>query len=214
MNSNEFSPYNYFTRVTNLWWVVALATFLGGLFGYIFFQLNPPIYEATATYVVTIDLESFPIQDVPQDMLQYNEDMALNTTKAILLSPEVRQQVVSSVNELGISLTPEELIRNYTIERKHDIWELRYRSKSPQDAQTIAKAWADIGYQAMLTSQSSGKVPAYVVFEAPSSASMPQLPVVYDRNRLIIAGAVIGFILGILTTSLISRSSRRTTPGA
>jgi uncharacterized protein involved in exopolysaccharide biosynthesis len=178
MNSNEFSPYNYFTRVINLWWVVALATILGGLFGYIFFQLNPPIYEATATYVVTIDLESFPIQDVPQDMLQYNEDMALNTTKAILLSPEVRQQVVSSVNELGISVTPEELVRNYTIERKHDIWELRYRSKNPQDAQTLAKTWAEIGYQAMIASQQTGKVPAYVVFEPPSSASMHQVPVV------------------------------------
>ena len=214
MNSNEFSPYNYFIRLIDFWWVVALATFIGGLFGFIFFQLNPPIYEATATYTVTIDLETFPIQDFPQDMLQYNEDMALNTTKSILLSPEVRQQVVTSVNEQGISLTPEELVKNYTIERKHDIWELRYRSENPQDAQTIANTWADLGYQAMLASQQAGKMPAYVVFEAPSLATTPQEPVIYDRNRLIIAGAVIGFILGVLTTSLVSRSPRRISPGA
>jgi uncharacterized protein involved in exopolysaccharide biosynthesis len=209
MNSHEFSPYAYFNHLIDLWWLVALATLLGGLFGYIFYQFHPPVYEATATYIVTIDLNRFPIHDVQQDMLQYNEDMALNTTKAILLSPEVRDELINQLDKQGILLTPEELLKNYTIERKHDIWELRYRSENPSVAQTVVNEWADIGYQAMLASQKAGKTPDYVIFQSPSQALTPKEPVVYDPNRLILAGSMIGFILGIFSASLISRPFKK-----
>ena len=97
MTSNEFSPHEYFSRVMNLWWLVLLATFLGGAFGFIFFHLHPPVYEATATYFVTLDLNRFPIQGVREDLIQYNEDMALNTTEGALLSTEVLNNVIIQV---------------------------------------------------------------------------------------------------------------------
>jgi uncharacterized protein involved in exopolysaccharide biosynthesis len=209
MNTNEFSPYLYFNHRIGLWWLVALAAMLGGIFGFIFYQLHPPIYEATATYIVTIDLYRFPIQDIREDMLQYNEDLALNTTKAILLLPEVRDEVVARLNNQGFSITSTELVKNYTIERKHDSWELRYRSEDPVVAQTVANIWAEIGYQAMLSRQAAGDAPDYVVFQPPSPAMLPTEPVLYDRNRLVLAGVVIGFISGILTSGLTSRSSRK-----
>ncbi len=209
MASNEFSPYEYFNRVIGLWWIVALTTFIGGVFGYIFFHLHPPMYEATATYIVTIDLNRFPFQGVREDLIQYNEDMALNTTQNALLSREVRDQVTSQLNSMGIPITNTDLINNSTIERKQDVWELRYRSENPQQAQKIVDMWAKIGYQAMLSWQEAGKAPDYITFNSPTLSVIPYEPVVYNRNKVVLAGALIGFIFGVIATSLISRSPKK-----
>jgi len=209
MASNEFSPYEYFNRVIGLWWLVALTTFIGGIFGYIFFHLHPPLYEATATYIVTIDLNRFPIQGVREDLIQYNEDMALNTTQNALLSLEVRDQVIAQLNSKGIPITNTDLINNNTIERKQDVWELRYRSENPQQAQEIVDTWSKIGYQAMLSWQESGKAPDYITYNSPTVSVTPYEPVLYDRNKIILAGALIGFIVGVIATSLISRPPKK-----
>ena len=208
MSSDEFSPYAYFKQVLNAWWLVALGTILGGFCAFIFYQFHPPVYEATATYIVTIDLDRFPIRDVQEDMLQYNEDMALNATKAVLLSEEVQAELITSLKDQGVSLTPYDLLENYTIERKHDIWELRFRSENPSESQAVVNTWANIGYQAMLSWQASGKVSPYVIFQPPTAALLPQEPVVYDRNRVMFAGATIGFIIAILATGRMSRAPK------
>jgi hypothetical protein len=209
MTSNEFSPYEYFNRVIGLWWLVALATFLGGAFGYLFYHLHPSEYEATATYIVTIDLNRFPFQGVREDLIQYNEDLAVNSTQNALLSQEVLDKLITQLKTLGISLTKNDIIKNSTIERKQDVWELRYRSQDPLVAQKIVDTWSEIGYQAMLSWQESGKTPDYVIFQSPTRADIPQEPVVYDRNKVILAGALIGFIFGILITTLISHSPKK-----
>jgi uncharacterized protein involved in exopolysaccharide biosynthesis len=209
MTSDEFSAYDYFNKVLDLWWFVALATFLGGVFGLIFIQFQPSEYEATATYIVTIDLNRFPFQGVREDLIQYNEDMAVNTTQNALLSREVRYQVLVEMKEMGISITPNDLINNSTIERKQDVWELRYRSEDPQQAQQIVDTWAKLGYEAMKSWQESGKAPDYVMFNPPSLADLPQQPVRYEKNKVIFAGALIGFIVGTITASLISRPKKK-----
>ena len=209
MNSSEFSPSEYFSRVMSYWWVVLLATILGGAFGFIFYHLHPPIYEATATYFVTLDLNRFPTQGVREDLIQYNEDMALNTTEGALLSTDVLNSMVTQAPGLGQSLTVRDLLDNSTIERKHDIWELRYRSEEPAAAQAIVNAWAQTGYQAMLSWQAAGKAPDYVVFQPPTRATLPQHPVLYGLNNLVLAGALVGFICGIVISILLSHAARK-----
>jgi uncharacterized protein involved in exopolysaccharide biosynthesis len=208
MNSNEFSPGVYFSRVMNAWWLVLLTTFLGGVLGFVFFHLHPSVYEATATYFVTLDLNRFPTLGVREDLIQYNEDMALNTTGGALLSAEVLNNVITQVRDIGQFLTVKDLLDNSTIERKHDIWELRYRSRDPSVAQSIVNTWAQLGYQAMQSWQASGKAPDFVIFQPPTLALIPQQAVLYGRNNLMLAGALIGFIAGIIITSMLSRASK------
>jgi uncharacterized protein involved in exopolysaccharide biosynthesis len=209
MTSNEFSPYEYFSRVMSFWWLVLLLTILGGTLGFIYFHLHPPVYEATSTFFVTLDFNRFPTLGVREDLIQYNEDMALSSTEGALLSTEVLNNVIIQLKNLGISLTVKDLLQNSTIERKHDIWELRYRSQDPSVAQAIVNTWAQIGYQAMLSWQASGKSPDYVIFQSPTQALIPQQPVLYGRNNLILAGALIGFIAGIIISTLISRLPKK-----
>jgi len=204
MTSDELTPYEYFNNTFRLWWLVFLATLLGGALGFVFFHLHPPVYEATSTYFVTIDLTKFPLQAVKEDLIQYNEDMALSTTEGALLSSSVLQDLVSQLKTDGMSLTTMDLLQNYTVERKHDVWELRYRSTIPADAQTVVNTWAQIGYQAMLAWQSTGKAPAYVVFQPPSPATLPTQQVFYGRSNLMLAGALIGLIIGIIITARLS----------
>lgn len=209
MPSDEFSPFEYFNKIISLWWLVALAAFLGGAFGFIFTLFQPPEYEATATYIVTIDLNRFPFQSTREDLIQYNEDMAVNSTQNALLSPEIRNQVISQLKTMGISITQNDLIAYSTIERKQDVWELRYRSVDPVEAQKIVDTWATLGYQAMLAWQASGKAPDYVTFNPPTMSDSPQEPVLYERNKVILAGVLIGFILGVISSGLVSRSMNK-----
>jgi uncharacterized protein involved in exopolysaccharide biosynthesis len=209
MANNEFSPHEYFSRIMAYWWVVLLATILGGTLGFVFFHLHPPIYEATATYFVTLDLNRFPTFGSREDLIQYNEDMALNTTEGALFSTEVINNVIIQLKDMGISLTAKDLLQNSTIERKQDIWELRYRNQDPSVAQAIVNTWAQKGYQAMLSWQTSGKAPDYVVFQSPTQAFLPNQPILYGRNNLILAGALLGFIAGIIISTLLGRTSKK-----
>jgi uncharacterized protein involved in exopolysaccharide biosynthesis len=210
MIPSEFSPQEYFSRVISLWWIVLLTTFLGGALGFVFFHLHPPVYEATATYIITLDLYRFPTLGVREDLIQYNEDMALNTTGGVLTSMDVLNNVTIQARNFGQSLTVNDLLNNSTIERKHDIWELRYRSQDPSVAQSIVNTWAKLGYQAMLSWQASGKTPDYVIFQPPTLAVIPQKPVLYGRNNLMLAGILIGFIAGIIISTILNPKSRKT----
>ncbi|NJD59757.1 MAG: hypothetical protein C3F13_07680 [Anaerolineales bacterium] len=211
MSSDEFSPQAYFLRVLQYWWVVLIATLLGGAFGYLFFHLHPPVYEATAEYFVTLDLNSFPHLGMREDLIQYNEDMALNTTEGALLATQTINQVVSQAKDAGYLFTVRDLLKNYTIERKHDIWELRFRNPNPAVAQAIANIWALAGYQEMLKWQATGLAPGYVIFQAPTPASLPEQPILYGRNNLMLAGVLIGFIIGIFISVWVSRVPKTAT---
>ncbi len=204
MTSVEFSPHEYFNRIFNYWWIVLLATIVGSVFGFAFYQLHAPMYEATATYFVTLDLTRFPIQAGREDTIQYNEDMALNTTGGALLSTNTLDDVVLKAQGSGIKLTAQDLLNNYTIERKQDLWELRYRNQDPRTAQQVTNMWAESGYQEMLRWQQTGLTPTYVILQSPTLALLPQRPVVYGRNNVLLAGAMIGFIAGIVIAVVLS----------
>ena len=209
LNTDEFNLYLQFKQVLIYWWLVALATFLGGAFGFLFFHLQAPIYEASASYIVTIDASRFPFQGLKADMVQYNEDIAVNTTQDALLSKPVLESVITQAGSSGLTLTSAKLLQNSTIERKQEDWELRYRSQDPLEAQKVVNLWADTGYQAMLAWQQSGKAPAYVVFQPPSQADLPTEPVLYNRNRILLAAALIGFIVGVILTGAIKPGDRK-----
>ena len=208
MSSDEFSLHASFTHIVKFWWLVALATVLGGSLGYVFYHLHAPIYESTATFFVTLDQANVPIQGVREDLVQYNEDMALNTTEGALLSTTTRDNLLGELKTQGFSLAPHDLLNNYTIERKHDIWELRYRSTNPQEAMWVVNTWAEIGYQEMLSWQASGKAPGFVIFQPPVEALLPLEPVLYDRSRVMLAGAAIGFIASLLAAGFVGRTDR------
>ncbi len=79
----EFAPLQHFNRILHLWWVMLVAALIGGLVGFIFSRLHPPLYQASATFSVNIDLDKVPVQ--PLEL--YDEDIALSNTQAVLFRP-------------------------------------------------------------------------------------------------------------------------------
>jgi uncharacterized protein involved in exopolysaccharide biosynthesis len=202
----EFSPLDEFSHLFRTWWLIALFMLLGGLAAYLFHITNPPLYEATATIMATIDLEVFPFEGVREDLIQYNEDLALGAIEGTLRSLEVTQALFTAAQSYGIPLDTLTLAKASTIERKHAIWELRYRSSDPATAQTVVNLWMEIGYQTMQTWQSDGRIAAFVILEDPTPAYLPAEPVAYQLSNLLLAGSAAGFLLGVLITVLVFRT--------
>ena len=202
----EFTPLDEFSRLFRFWWLIAFSMLLGVLAAYIFHRINPPVYEATAILVATIDLETFPFKNVREDLIQYNEDMALGTIEGVLRSPGVTQALFNTAKVQGISLDAKILANSSSIERKQDIWEVRYRSSDPLVAQTVANLWMELGYSTMQTWYAEGRIPPYVILEAPTPAYLPDTPTAYQLSNLLLAGSLAGFIVGLMITTLIPRS--------
>lgn len=202
---NEISPLDEFSRLFRYWWLIAICMLLGGLAAYGFHLTNPPLFEAKATIVATIDLGTFPFKGVRVDLIQYNEDMALGNIEGVLRSASVTQSLFDAAQAEGISLDAATLDRDSTIERKLDIWEVRFRNPDPVIAQSVANLWMDIGYADMLIWQADGRIPPYVILESPTPAYLPDTPIAYQLNNLLLAGCMTGLILGLMVIGLISR---------
>jgi len=198
----EFNPLEEFSKLFHHWWMVAICMMIGALIAYVYHISQPPVYEATTTIMATIDPQSFPFQDVREDLIQYNEDMALGTVEGVLRSPEVTQNLISAADAQGLQISPLDLREHSTIERKHAIWELRFRSADPVYAKSIVNLWMQIGYAGMLAWQADGRIPVFVVLEEPTPAHLPESPIAYQQCNLLLAGSLAGLIRGILATSI------------
>jgi len=204
----EYSPRQQLLRLVSYWWLILLAALLGGAGGFLFSLVRAPVYEARAVYVVSVDLTRIP--NPLQPLEQLDEDLALASTQAALLDPGVLQAVVDEASKQAIPIDRISLLHDSVIERRGVFWDLRYHSTNPHTAQIVANLWAVRGYELMLEMQSKGQVPPYVIFNPPQLADIPQAPIDYARTRLILAGGVVGLILGILSTERFSPSSTKT----
>ena len=197
---DEFAPSEHFYRFLRLWWVLLAAALVGGLIGYLLSRNHPPIYEAFTTFSVNIDLDK-----VPQKPLElHDEDLALFTTQAVLISPEVTDAVLAEAARLGYPMDITQLISSSSIERQHAFWVLRFRSSDSTFAQTLVNFWATTGYQAMMDWHAAGKSPAFVIYSPPTLSGEPSKPVYFGTNKLVLAGSLIGWFISLLLIELIS----------
>lgn len=187
----------HFIRLARSWWVLVVASLLGAGAGLFFYARQPVLYEARAIFYVSIDLAALKELEIPDEFFQYNEDLALGVTQAILISPDLLEAVSGESRRQGYDTTPQDLLRNATIERKHAIWELRYRHPDAQAAQRITGLWASKAYETMQAWKESGRTAAYLVFTPPGLEAPPPAPARYGRNRLALAGLLLGFVAGI-----------------
>jgi len=205
---NELIPIEHFYRLVRFWWLIMLTGLIGGGVGAMIQYSQTPIYESKSIFYVTIDLMTLQSLNLRADQYQYNEDLALNVTYVILLSPELISKVVGECSLQGISISEGELINNNTVERKHAFWELRFRHPDPQVSHDVTNLWAEKAYETMLNWSRAEKAPRYVIFTPPTLASMPMESVNYGLNRLMLAGFLIGLMAGILIIEIYTHFSR------
>jgi capsular polysaccharide biosynthesis protein len=248
MNSSELNFLKHIERIYQRWWILALAIMLGGILGGTIHFLKPPIYDAQAQFVVTLDYSR------SGDLSPYNVDMAVGAIQPIFYSEEVLQYVVEQAHIQQLDISASEFYQAIGIERRNEIWLLRVRDSKPERAEILVDLWAQKGYQDLLEARSHalrvGALDAFftafrncpsepspetalpsicfkvyaanwetlddlqvemqnelalskglnpnIIFSEPTTIPLSLQPVLYNRNWMIFAGMLAGFLMGIL----------------
>lgn len=143
MNNQEFSPLRAIERAFERWWIIVFLAGLGGIGGWIYHHFRPPVYEAKAVMVVNIDFSK-------RELTQYEQDHAFNTAGALISSTKVKDQVISKAQVLGVQVEANRFTQGASLEGKQSVWEMRVRDADPYVAATLANAWAETAYDALL----------------------------------------------------------------
>lgn len=136
MENQEFSPRQSIERALMRWWIIVLATVLGGIAGWIFHLFQPPVYEATATITVTMEFNKW-------ELTQAEEDLAFNSAEDIITSTQVKNQIIAEASTDGFPMDIYQLQQRMYYERKLSIWELHIRDRNPKLTAVLANIWAD-----------------------------------------------------------------------
>ena len=197
-----FDPIKTYKYLLQRWWVIVIAAFIGGLFAYGFSFIKPEKYQAEAIFNASIDFTEVNFENLqgaggePLTFTQYDEDLALQVVQRMLL--RTKNAAFQYAQSLDPSLDVITFNENQQIRRYHAIWYLRYRHQDSQTAQAIVNYWAEKGWEALQAAQQNGQAEEFVILDLVSKADLPQAPLYYNRNTLIIAGTTIGFLTGIL----------------
>lgn len=197
---DELDPIQMFNKTFHFWWIPAIAIFLGGLLGFVFSTFHKPVYEATARFYVTVDISKYGLRDITER----DEDLALSGINDALWSNEVIQAVAQESLSQNLAINMTTLVQDATTERGNAFWYLRYRNTDPTTAQKFVNIWAKKGYETVLAWLANHTLVDYVKFTPPILASLPTAPVEYGRNKLMIAGALLGLIAGIILSNLLT----------
>ncbi|MBN2258303.1 MAG: hypothetical protein JW704_10850 [Anaerolineaceae bacterium] len=194
----EFSPKEQISRSLNLWWVLAICIMLGGGIGYLIHRIEPPVYQVKAIINTFIDFQD--INDA--SLSQYDEDMTINSVKAVMLSNAVIEGVINRAAMEGISINYSTFMERQRIYRAHTDYELFYLDPDPETARKLVNYWAEIGVAHYHKLQEQGNMPLYVTVTLASLADLPLTPTYSQANTYVLSGALLGFVLGLVLTCL------------
>jgi uncharacterized protein involved in exopolysaccharide biosynthesis len=197
-----FDPISTYKNLLERWWVIVIAAFIGGLLAYGLSFLMPEKYQAEAIFNASIDFTEVNFENLqnengdPLTFTQYDEDLALQVVQRMLLA--TKNDAFQYAQSLDPGLDIGTFNNNYQIRRYHALWYLRYRHQDPQIAQSIVNFWAERGWEALQEAQQGGRAEEFVILDLVSLSALPQAPIYQNRNNLILAGTMIGFITGVI----------------
>lgn len=203
--TSEINPGEQIRRLLRSWWIVVICMLVFGMAGYVIHTLRPALYESKATFNVWLD---FNFLKTDREFTEYDEDLSINSVGDSYVAPDIIQQVTDEALKQGWIQAPNEIFLNYRLERKHSGWELRYLSTNPQTAMDLTNFWATTAYRYLVDLEKTEAIPAYVRFSEPTLAVLPTQPVRYGRNDLVLAGSLIGLVIGILLSGFLSRKGK------
>ncbi len=197
-----FDPLRSMQNLLKKWWQIVLFGLLAALIGLGISYLLTPMYQAEAIFYASIDFRDINFENLvthtgePYEFTQYDEDLALEAVRVILL------EVMPAAQQYALSLDPNidqaTFQNDMQIERNHAQWFLRFRHPDPQIAQQIVGYWAQMGLDALKMAQTKERIEPYVMVDLVSSPGLPQTPIYRHRGVLVLAGGLIGLVAGII----------------
>jgi len=250
---NSIIPFDLFKLTASRWWLILLMMIFGSLLGLFFHSFTPPIFEAQARFVVTIDYtRTGYLSDI-------QEDQAMRSVGSLIGSDIILQRTVVSAHSSGLEISFDELKQESALERGEFEWFIRIRDKDAHKAAELVNLWADQANQELkdtsihalradellnyldsietclqrTTLGNDSKAPctfpnlntileeiqktgekAYQEKELSKGlmlalsvnlsekSQVPKSPVIFNRNAFVLAGSLIGLIVGAFITFL------------
>jgi uncharacterized protein involved in exopolysaccharide biosynthesis len=197
----EFIALDEFKKILKVWWLVAIAIIVGGAAGFLFRYIIPPSYESKAVFHVSVDFTNTELNKPESAAARiYDEDQAMQAVQVAFI--ETMPQVVAYARSQSIKLDDAGFAQNSSIERMLALWEIRYRDRDPVVAQKFVDQWAVLSLKTLDQKKLSGALKPYLSYELVSKASLPTKPSYFQTNTLVLAGGLIGLVVGIGLTSL------------
>lgn len=144
----DIEPQQVFERTIRFWWLIAVATFLGGLAGWIFSLSRPPVYEATAFYRVTVDRAEIirRLELDPQNALEFSVvNGYISPAADIFYLDEIKTSVISAAQTQGVPIDVTDFTgRDFILNRAGSLWYLTVRHNDPQASALLANIWLEI----------------------------------------------------------------------
>ncbi len=135
--SKIFKPLDVLESITKCWWITVLSMVMGGICALSLTQYIPPVYEASASFSVTID------HTRTGALLDVQVDQAMRGIGYVITSDEVIESVVDEVILHQSDYSRIQFEKESTLDREEFKWTLRYRSSDPVLAEKVAIIWVD-----------------------------------------------------------------------
>jgi uncharacterized protein involved in exopolysaccharide biosynthesis len=200
--SDTFDLHETLSQWLKNWWKIAILCVIFGLLGLGASFILKPKYEAEMVFNTAINQGQLDFANMidqfndPLTLSQYDVDLILDSVYRSLL--QVKQSAFDYTKSLDPDLDRVDFEENVLIERHHYNWFLRFRHPDPEIAQSVVNTWAKAGLAQFDELKSSGRIAPYLSVEISALAGFPTKPIYHNRLNLTVAGAVIGFALGLL----------------
>ncbi len=177
------------------WIVVILATVLGAAGAFGWSMLQPRVYTADSTGIVTAGAP-----DETTGGALINNQLAQSRVKSYLNLGSWRAVAEHAIDELGLDVSPESLVARVTVTNPVDTTALRVTATgpTPQEAQQLAEAWMKgMATEINVLEGGTATQPAQLRLVVGDSARLPTSPSSPNVRLNVMIGTLIGLALGI-----------------
>jgi len=135
--NRTIKPLDIMQLITKRWWITAVGMVIGGFCALLVARFIPPVYEASASFSVTIDYtRTGALSDI-------QEDQAMRGIGYVITSDEVIESTIDEVRLHQSDYSRIQFEKDSTLDREEFQWTLRYRCSDPALAEKVAIIWAD-----------------------------------------------------------------------
>lgn len=132
-----FAPKDFFDKMLHYWFYFPIGMLLGGILGLLMNGFVPPVYEAQAKFVVTIDYtRTGYLSDI-------QEDQAMRGIGSLINSDFILQRTIDAAHLEYPNSSFSDIKKQSRLERGEFEWYIRIRDKDAHKANTLVNLWAE-----------------------------------------------------------------------
>lgn len=149
MMSLSYNPLDDLITAFRYWWMIVLFMIAGLALGWVFFQTQPPLYEARAEITLNVDLSR------TGTLSDTNQDILINSAGELMASAPIMDDLRQHAIQTGWLSADDLTQRTFFIERRAESYVLRVQHRNPQAALSLADRWSDLAMRALETASLS-----------------------------------------------------------